>query len=107
MHRRRFLTILPFGVALLARPGKLLSALKAPPRLRFHVAGVKFQETDPTNFESGMKVELRRGQFEGETCFSVHAGGHRLGFVPRRLIRQVEAREVRAAYLSDSPMGPE
>ena len=101
MQRRRFLTFLPLGVALISWPGRLLSALTAPPCLRFHVAGVKFQGIDAADFESGTPVELRRGRFEGETCFSVHAGGRRLGFLPRRLIHQVETREIRAAFLSD------
>lgn len=101
MQRRRFLTILPLGVTLVSWPGRLLSLLKLPLSLRFHIAGVKYQGIDVANLECGMQVELRRGQFEGETCFSVHAGGHRLGFLPRRLIPQVEGRQIRAASLSD------
>lgn len=101
MQRRRFLTMFPLGVALVSWPGRLLAAFRSSPGLRFHVAGVKYQGIEAADFECGTPVELRRERFEGETCFSIHAGGRRLGFVPRRLVRRVEGREVRVAFLSN------
>ena len=101
MQRRRFLTLVSIGAALLTRPRRLLSLPGPPPRLSFHVAGVKFQTIDMARLARGMQVELRRGRFEGETCFAIYAAEQRLGFVPRSWVGRMEGAAVRAAYLSD------
>ena len=103
MRRRHFLGFLGIGILLvlvrrLGLPGKRSGP--QPVSYRFHAAGVRFQETTGSLAE-GEPIEVRRARFAEETCYELYnAHGERIGFVPKRLVRDLKGKPIRRAFLS-------
>lgn len=104
MRRRHFLGLLGIGISLVLARKWGLSRKGSGPRpscYTFHAAGVRFNETT-AQLTEGDPIEVRRERFEGETCFGLfNRQGERLGYVPKTLVRNLEGKPIRRAFLQE------
>ncbi len=88
MNRREFLLFLPAS-GLTALAPRLQSERR---RLRFSVSGVRFH-ADATVHAAGARLEIRRESWNGEPALALlGADGVKVGFVPRKLVTQLDGR---------------
>jgi hypothetical protein len=69
-------------------------------RMRFWVAGVRYQNVNPGQVLEGLPLQLRQGSFANDTCYKVtDSYGRQLGYLPRSLVTLVAQHDIVAVHL--------